>query len=72
MGIGSQGSSLFLFLLWHWGLRISEVCTLRLNDIALAARKLFIHNSKERKDRIAYMSDTAALAVQQHLAIRPN
>jgi site-specific recombinase XerD len=38
----------------------------------LDARKLFIHNSKERKDRIAYMSDMAALAVQQHLAIRPN
>ena len=33
---------------------------------------MFIHNSKERKDRIAYMSDTAVLAVQQHLAIRPN
>jgi len=60
------------YLLWHCGLRISEVCSLRLNDIDMDARKLFIHNSKERKDRIAYMSDTAALAVQQHLAIRPN
>jgi integrase len=36
------------------------------------ARRLFIHNSKERKDRIVYMSVTAALAVQQHLAIRPD
>ena len=60
------------YLLWHCGLRVSEVCSLRLNDIDMEARKLFIHNSKERKDRIAYMSDTAALAVQQHLAIRPN
>jgi integrase/recombinase XerD len=60
------------YLLWHCGLRISEVCSLRLNDIDLDARKLFIHNSKERKDRIAYMSDTIASAVQQHLAIRPN
>jgi site-specific recombinase XerD len=60
------------YLLWHCGLRISEVCSLRLNDIDMDARKLFIHNSKERKDRIAYMSDAAALAVQQHLAIRPN
>jgi integrase/recombinase XerD len=59
-------------LLWHCGLRISEVCSLRLIDIDLDARKLFIHNSKERKDRIAYMSDTAAMAVQQHLAIRPD
>jgi len=60
------------YLLWHCGLRISEVCSLRLNDIDMDARRLFIHNSKERKDRIAYMSDAAALAVQQHLAIRPN
>jgi site-specific recombinase XerD len=59
------------YLLWHCGLRISEVCSLRLNDIDIEARKLFIRNSKERKDRIAYMSDTAVLAVQQHLAIRP-
>ncbi len=58
------------YLLWHCGLRISEVCSLRLNDIDMEARKLFIRNSKERKDRIAYISDTAALAVQQHLAIR--
>jgi len=60
------------YLLYHCGLRISEVCSLRLNDIDMEARKLFIRNSKERKDRIAYMSDTAALAVQQHLTIRPN
>lgn len=59
------------YFLWHCGLRISEVSYLRLNEIDLQDRKLFIRNSKERKDRIAYMSDTAALAVQQHLAIRP-
>jgi len=58
------------YLLWHCGLRISEVCSLRLIDIDLDARKLFIHNSKERKDRIVYMSGTAALAVQQYIAIR--
>ncbi len=57
------------YLLWHCGLRISEVCSLRLIDIDLDARKLFIHDSKERKDRIAYLSDTAVLAVKQHLAI---
>jgi site-specific recombinase XerD len=59
------------YLLWHCGLRISEVCYLRLIDIDMEGRKLFIRNSKQRKDRIVYMSDTAALAVQQHLAIRP-
>jgi integrase/recombinase XerD len=53
-------------------LHISEVCYLQLHDIDLQDRKLFIRNSKERKDRIAYMSDTAAMALQQHLAIRLN
>ena len=51
------------------GLRISEVSYLQLNDVDLDERKLFIRNSKERKDRVAYMSDTAAMALQQHLAI---
>jgi len=60
------------YLLWHCGLRISEVSYLQLKDIDLQDRKLFIRNSKERKDRIAYMSDTAAMALQQHLAIRLN
>jgi integrase len=45
---------------------------LRLNDIDLESRKLFIHNSKERKDRIAYMSDTTVSALQQHLAVHPD
>ena len=60
------------YLLWHCGLRVSEVCSLRLNDIDMDARRLFIHNSKERKDRIVYMSDTAVWAIQQHLATRPD
>jgi integrase len=60
------------YLLWHCGLRVSEVCSPRLNDIDMEARRLFIHNSKERKDRIAYMSDTAMLALQQHIVIRPD
>lgn len=58
------------YLLWHCGMRISEVCSLLVNDIEIEARKVFIRNSKERKDRIVYISDTAAMALQQHLAIR--
>ena len=57
------------YLLWHCGMRISEVCSLLVNDIDIEARKIFIRNSKERKDRMVYISDTAAMALQQHLAI---
>jgi len=60
------------YLLWHCGLRISEVCSLLLSEVDLEGRKLFIRNSKERKDRVVYMSDTAAMALQRHLAIRPD
>jgi site-specific recombinase XerD len=60
------------YLLWRCGLRISEVCNLLLSDVDLEDRKLFIRNSKERKDRIAYMGDTAAMALQLHLATRLN
>ncbi len=63
---------LVFYLLCHCALRISEVCHLQLIDIELQECRLFIRNSKERKDRIAYMSDTAAMALQQHLAIRLN
>lgn len=58
------------YLLWHCGLRINEVCLLLVKDVDLESRKLFIRNSKERKDRIVYISDTVAMALQQHLAIR--
>jgi len=58
------------YLLWHCGLRISEVCSLLVKDIDLQSRKLFIRNSKERKDRMVYISDTVAMALQQHLATR--
>jgi site-specific recombinase XerD len=61
-----------LYLLWHCGLRISEVCSLLLHEIDLEARKIFIRNSKERKDRVVYISDTTAMVLQQYLAIRSN
>lgn len=58
------------YLLWHCGLRISEVCSLLITDLDIPARKIIIRNSKERKDRIVYISDSVALVVQQYLAIR--
>ena len=58
------------YLLWHCGLRISEVCSLSLLDVDFDARKIFIRNSKEQKDRMAYISDTVAFILQQYLAIR--
>ena len=58
------------YLLWHCGLRISEVCSLLLPDLDISARKILIRNSKERKDRVIYISEAVVLALQQYLAIR--
>jgi site-specific recombinase XerD len=60
------------YLLWHCGLRISEVCSLLVNDVDLSGRKLFIKDSKERKDRVVYMSKTTVETLQNYLAIRPD
>jgi site-specific recombinase XerD len=58
------------YLLWHCGLRISEVCSLLVSDVDLEGRKVFLRNSKERKDRMVYISDSVAMVLQQYLAIR--
>lgn len=60
------------YLLWHCGLRNSEVCSLLLTEVDLEGRKLFIRDSKERKDRVVYMSDTAVEALRYYLSIRPD
>jgi integrase/recombinase XerD len=58
------------YLLWHCGLRISEVCSLLVNDVDLSDGKLFIIDSKERKDRVVYMSQTAVEALRHYLDVR--
>ena len=58
------------YLLWHCGLRISEVCSLLITDLDIPAQRILIRNSKERKDRIVYFSDAVALVLQQYLTIR--
>ena len=46
----------------------------RLLEVGLQeeGRKLFIRDSKERKDRLVYMSDTTVKALQHYLAVRAN
>jgi site-specific recombinase XerD len=58
------------YLLWHCGLRISEVCSLRVDELDLEGRKLFVRNSKEGKDRVVYLSDTAAMSLRGQLESR--
>jgi integrase len=58
------------YLLWHCGLRISEFCSLRVDELDLEGRKLFIRDSKEGKDSVVYMSASAAMSLRQQLENR--
>ena len=59
-----------VYLMWHCGMRISEVLDLRVQDVDLSGRKLFIECGKESKDRVIYISETAVAALGEHLANR--
>jgi site-specific recombinase XerD len=60
----------WFYLLWHCGLRVSEVHQLTVNDLDLASHKLLVRAGKARKDRWVYLSDTAVQALQHHLNTR--
>ncbi len=58
------------YLLWHCGLRISEASELLVSDLDLGGGKLFVRNSKERKDRMLYMSQTVVGTLKEYLEVR--
>jgi len=60
----------WFYLLWHCGLRLGEVVRLTVTDLNLSEGKLWVRLSKERKDRVVYLSGTAQHALQTHLDTR--
>jgi len=62
--------ALFLVLL-RCGLRVSEVATLKLEQIDWAQQAIHIVQGKGRKDRCVYLSPDAVASVQQCLAQHP-
>ena len=62
----------WFYLLWHCGLRLGEVLRLTVTDLDLSGGKLWVRVSKERKDRVVYMSVTTRQALQRHLDTRPD
>lgn len=60
----------WFYLMWHCGLRLGEVQRLTMKELDLPARKLWVRDSKERKDRLVYLSETAVNALRQHLTTR--
>lgn len=60
-----------LFVLLHTGIRSGECCDLLVQDVDLQSRRLFIHQGKGARDRVVYLSERAARALQLYWLARP-
>lgn len=59
-----------LSLLVYSGLRVSELCNLRLEDIDFAERVVYVRSGKGDKDRIVVISPAAVNALEEYLSTR--
>ncbi len=60
----------WFYLLSEAGLRVSEVCDLRLGNIDLAAQRLIVRQGKENRDRTVPISPTLLVALRTYLPLR--
>jgi site-specific recombinase XerD len=60
----------WFYLFSEAGLRLSEVCDLRLGDIDLAAQRLTVRQGKENRDRTVPLSSTLLAALRTYLPVR--
>jgi integrase/recombinase XerD len=60
----------WFYLLSEAGLRVGEVCDLRLGDIDLAAQRLIVRQGKKNRDRSVPLSPTLLAALQAYLPVR--
>ncbi len=70
---GNKRNLAILQLLRHTGLRVSELCNLRLGDITISERKgeVLVRGGKGNKDRTVPLNNDARRAVDAYQAIRP-
>jgi site-specific recombinase XerD len=53
-------------LAYSSGLRVSEVVTLKREQVDVARKTVFIHDGKGRKDRYTLLSDVAAESLREY------
>lgn len=58
-------------VLAHTGLRAGECLDLHVQDLDLAAGRLWVRDGKGRRDRVVYLTPAAVQALQVYLAHRP-
>jgi site-specific recombinase XerD len=61
----------FLTLL-HTGVRCAELLNLRVSDVDFAGRRLVIHEGKDRRDRVVYLTPALRTALVAYLQQRPS
>ncbi len=60
----------WFYLLAHGGLRLSELCDLRLGDLDLVGQRLAVREGKGKRDRIVPLLATTVTALHGYLAVR--
>lgn len=60
----------YFYLLAHGGLRLSELCDLRLGDLDLAGQRVAVREGKGKRDRIVPLSAATVTALHDYLAVR--
>jgi integrase/recombinase XerD len=60
----------WFYILAHAGLRLSEVCNLRLDDCDLVGKRLRVQAGKGNRDRVVPMTDQLATVLQAYLLVR--
>ena len=60
----------WFYLLAYGGLRLSELCDLRLGDVDLGGLRLAVREGKGKRDRIIPLSVTTTTVLHDYLAVR--
>jgi integrase/recombinase XerC len=70
---GNKRNLAILLLLRHTGLRVGELCALRVGDILISERKgqVHVHSGKGDKDRTVPLNADVRAALSAYLAVRP-
>ncbi len=71
--VGAQDDQLdraWFYLLAHTGLRLGELCNLRLGDVDLGGQRLLVREGKWKKDRVIPLSPTAVTVLRDYLTVR--
>lgn len=70
---GDKRNIAIVQLLRHTGLRVGELCNLRLGDIAISARKgeVLVRAGKGNKDRTVPLNNDARRALEAYQGVRP-